>query len=259
MTRILAALDNSLAASPALALARALAPLLGSEVDAIHVVDDGEDTARQAAQAAGLPLHTVRGPPVKALVHAGMDSDVVAMVIGARATAAGPRPLGSTALAVATSLPKPVVVVPPDASVTGGIRRVLVPIEGERSASLIPRTIIELAESAELDVIALYVLEAGSLPAFTDQPQHERQAWTEEFVRRYCRWRTGSLRLETRVGPPEDLVPMVAEQVDADLIALGWAQELGPGRAPIVRAVLERGHRPVLLVPVTLPVGAHHG
>ena len=37
-----------------------------------------------------------------------------------------------------------------------------------------------------------------------------------------------------------------------DLIALGWAQEIAGGRAPVVRELLERGRIPVLLVPMHL-------
>jgi hypothetical protein len=58
------------------------------------------------------------------------------------------------------------------------------------------------------------------------------------------------VRLELRIGRAEDLVPRVAEESRSDLIALGWARELAPGRAPVVRAALERSGLPVLLVPV---------
>ena len=59
-------------------------------------------------------------------------------------------------------------------------------------------------------------------------------AWTREFVQRYCPWGIGTLQLETRVGRIGELVPLVAEQCECDLIALGWSQQLSAGRAPIV-------------------------
>src|SRR5205085_2736304 len=133
MNRIIAALDNGLAARPVMRTATALAPLLDARVEALHVADDGDRTARQAAEEAG-------------------------------------------------------------------------------GDSVVPRAIIGLAEDAEVDIIGLHVYQDASLPAFTDQPQHEREAWGREFVRRYCRWRTGTLRLETRVGRAEDLLPVVAEE-----------------------------------------------
>jgi nucleotide-binding universal stress UspA family protein len=53
-----------------------------------------------------------------------------------------------------------------------------------------------------------------------------------------------------RVGEPEEQVIAVAREIDADVIALGWAQEFAAGRAPIVRAALEEARLPVFLIPV---------
>jgi len=58
------------------------------------------------------------------------------------------------------------------------------------------------------------------------------------------------VRLETRVGRTDELVPLVAAECDCDLIALGWSRELGPGRARVVRSTLERSRVPVALIPV---------
>jgi nucleotide-binding universal stress UspA family protein len=251
MTRVIAALDNSLAASPTLATARALARLLGAELDAVHVRVDGQRVARNAADAAGISLQTVAGQVVEQLTELARSPDVAAVVVGARGTPAGRRPLGSTAFAIATSLPKPVVVVPPEAPAVCELRRVLVPVEAG-SPAVTPRTIVELARGRTVDVVVLHVHQERSLPAFTDQPQHEQRAWRHEFLRRYCPWGIGSVRLEIRVGRCEELVPRVAEEQQVDLIAIGWAQELAHGRAPIVRATLERSRLPVLLVPVSL-------
>jgi nucleotide-binding universal stress UspA family protein len=249
MSKVIAALDNSLAAQPVLATALALGQALGAETEALHVPVDGDRVARNTAAGKQVPLHTARGPVAAALVRAAQAEDVVALVVGARGSPLGRGPLGSTALAVATSLSKPLVVVPPDARRAGALRRVLVPIEG-RASSRSPRRIIELAQGTELEVVVLHVLEEESLPLFTDQPQHEHPARVHEFLCRYCPWGIDTVRFEVRVGRSEELVPLVAEEVDADVIALGWAQELAPDRAPTVRAVLERAHVPVLLVPV---------
>jgi hypothetical protein len=61
------------------------------------------------------------------------------------------------------------------------------------------------------------------------------------------------VRLENRVGNAEELVPLVADETAVDIIALGWTQQLAPGRAPIVRAALARAKVPVMLVPVDVP------
>jgi nucleotide-binding universal stress UspA family protein len=250
MTKVIAALDNSLAAKPVLATVLALGRLLDAEPELIHVNVDGDRTARSAADAAGLPLQTVAGPVLDRLLERGRAEDVVAMVIGARGTAGGRRPLGSTALAVATSLQKPIVIVPPNAPPSPELRRVLVPLEGNVPASRVPHAIVALGRKAELDVVVLHVHEETSLPTFTDQLQHERQTWAREFLTRYCPWGVSRVRLETRLGRSEELVPLVAGETSADLIVLGWAQELAEGRAPVVRAALARGRVPVMLVPV---------
>jgi nucleotide-binding universal stress UspA family protein len=249
MKKILVAIDNSLAAKPVLAAARAVADVLGAELEAVHVRVDGEAVTRSAADAAGVPLRIVRGEILPALCAAGDEDDVVAVVIGARGLPTSPRPLGGTATAVATTLPKPVVVVPPDAEVRP-LRRILVPLEGDRATSLAPGSLIEIALDRNLEVVVLHVIGGESIPAFTDQPQHEQTAWAEEFLARYCPAGIGSVALETRVGRPEVLVPITASRLHADLVALGWSQQLAAGHAPVVRATLELSQLPVMLVPV---------
>ena len=128
--------------------------------------------------------------------------------------------------------------------------RVLVPLEGTTSTSLAPKSLIRLAGRANIDVVIVHVRDEGSLPSFTDQPQHEQAAWAREFVCRYCAQGLPTAAVETRVGRPEEWVPAVAEEKGCDLIALGWAQELEGGRAEVVRGTLERTRLPVLLVPV---------
>ena len=207
MKRVLAALDNSLACTPVLAAARALATLLDARVEALHVRTNGDRTARNAAEAAGIPLRTASGP---------------------------------------------VVVIPPEARVPQEFRRVLAPLEASLSASLAPQTILELAREATIEAVALHVYDEDSLPPFTDQPQHEQAAWAQEFLARYCPSGLGRVQLETRVGRGDALVPLVADECNCDLVALGWSQELAPGRASVVRGTLERSRLPVLLVPVRL-------
>jgi nucleotide-binding universal stress UspA family protein len=259
MTTVLAALDNSLAGNPVLVTARALARALGARVGAIHVVTDHERTAHDVARAAGVPLRIAYGPVADRLIEAAADDDVAVVVIGARSKPSGPRPLGSTAFAVATSVTKPVVVVPPDGRISPELRRVLVPLEGTISTSLAPRAIVELASGAQLDVIALHVHGEEEIPASTDRPQHEDDAWAHEFLERYCPWGIGGVRLERRIGRSEELVPVVADETGCDLIALGWAQQLSSGRAPVVQAALAHSHVPVMLIPVLVPPEAMEG
>jgi nucleotide-binding universal stress UspA family protein len=252
MKKVLAALDSSVAGKSVLASARALAALLDCEVEALHVQTDGRRTVRSLAAAADIPLRTTRGSIVERLIESGESPNVVALAIGARGAPTSPRPLGGTAAAVAAALSKPVLIVPPDAEPPQLFRRVLVPLEGSLSSSLVPRWLFEHSGAAQIDVVALHIHDQESIPAFTDQPQHEVSAWTREFVQRYCPWGVGTVRLETRVGRIGELVPLVAEECGCDLIALGWSRQLSSDRAPVVRETIQRSHRPVLLVPVEL-------
>jgi nucleotide-binding universal stress UspA family protein len=252
MTKVIAAIDNSVAARPVLATARALADLFGADVEALHVRVDGDRVAAGVAAAEGVPLREVSGDAVEELIEAGSEDDVVCAVIGARGTRLKRRALGETALAVAASLAKPVAIVPPDAAHAGRLRRVLVPLEGTASTSLAPRPVVDLAGDAALDVVVVHVLDEDSLPSFTDQPQHEEAAWADEFLARYCPWGVDSVQLEIRIGRREELVPAVAQDVDADLIALGWSRVLAADRAPVVHAALA-GTVPVVLIPVEAP------
>jgi nucleotide-binding universal stress UspA family protein len=235
MTTILAAVDDSPAQTAVLATADALAALLGAEVAAVHV-----------------PERDRRATDV--LLEAADAADVVALVIAARAVADAPHALGRAAAALVTRSRKPVLVVPPELRPPVTLHRVLVPIEGAAATVPTPGGIFELTRG--IDVLALHVLDEDALPAFTDQPQHEQAAWAREFLARYCPRNLASVRLESRVGRVAELVPLVAEQQSCDLVALGWSQELAPGRAAVVRATLERSPLPVLLVPARLATAA---
>jgi nucleotide-binding universal stress UspA family protein len=255
MTKVLAAVDNTAAARSVLAAAVALGDLLGVEVEAIHVREDGHRTVDAAARAAGIPLRVSEGPVVPALRGAGEKSDVAALVLGVRASAVGRRPAGHVALQLAVSLPVPLLVVPPQAAVPMTLRRVLVPLDAEPATAAALAETMELARRRKLEVVVLHVHEHASLPAFTDQPQHELAAWSAEFLRRHCP-DPDNVLLEVRVGAPGQHVLRVADEIGADLIALGWAQELGEGRAAVIREALDRSDVPLLLVPLGHVEGA---
>lgn len=250
MTTVIAAIDNSAAARPVLAAASELAALLSADVEALHVREDGDRIAAAAAAAAHVPLRELADPPVESLVAAATGLEVSALVLGARAMPAVPTPLGHVALEVMTSLAKPLVVVPPEVRLPFALRRMLVPLDGTRETAVALGEVIGLARDSRVEVVVLHVHDERSLPPFSDQPQHETAAWEREFL---CRCYPGipdDLRLELRVGAPGESIIRVADEVDADLIALGWSQDLSPGRAVVVREVLGRSRAPVLLVPL---------
>lgn len=250
MNEVLAALDCSLAAKPVLATAQAVGEVLGAAVAGIHVGADAEPTPRGLAEAAGVPLRVVQGPVVDRLIAAGEDEATSVLVIGARGIPTDPRPLGATAVSVATSVLKPVVVVAPDAHPPATIRRILVPLEGDLSSSVAPRVLLEPAPHAELDLVALHVFGPDEIPAFDDQPYYEQEARAQEFLARYCPWGPARVRLATRVGRREEEVARAAAEFACDMIVLGWSQRFTAGRARVVRGTLERCTTPVMLFPV---------
>jgi nucleotide-binding universal stress UspA family protein len=251
--KVIAAIDDTFAAGPVLSTARALSRLFGADVEALHVRQNGHATASREAKAARVSLETSSGSAVETLVAAAAADEVASIVVGTRRTPTAARPLGATALEVVASLEKPVAVVAPEAVVPERIRRVLLPLEGTASTSLAPVRVLELCHEADLDVVVLHVHDEGSLPLFTDQPQHETVTWTKEFLARYCPRGLSSVSTALRVGKPEEAVVGVAEDESVDLIALGWNQQLAPGRAEVVRAVLERGALPIMLIPAAPP------
>jgi nucleotide-binding universal stress UspA family protein len=258
--RVLAALDNTDGARPVAEFAAALARVLAADADAIHVRCDGSDRARAGAAAAQVPLTVAEGEPATSLRREAEADDVAAVVIG-RCARPSTSPVGAVACELVTALSKPVAVVPAETAHPGRLGRVVVPLEGTEATSLAPRRTIALARDAGLEIVLVHVFDSDSLPLFTDQPHHETATWAHEFLARYSPCPPEDVRLEVRVGQPEEHVVTVAREIDADLIALGWSQELAAGRAGVVRAVLERARLPIFLIPVVAvePAGASVG
>jgi nucleotide-binding universal stress UspA family protein len=249
--KVLAAIDQTAAARPVLTASYEFARMFSAEVLAVHVAQDGVERVREFAAAHGVPLLEREGPAAATLARTvDDDENAVALVVGTRARAHGEREIGSTALEVVTSAHKPVFATPPDLVAHFAIRRVLVPLEGTLSTSYAPYTALDAPGAEHVEVVILHVLDENALPPFSDQPQHEWETFRHEFLARYSRWPFEQVRLETRVGRPDEHILPVARELDCDLIALAWAQELAPGRASIVRETLRRGSLPVLLMPV---------
>jgi hypothetical protein len=253
MHELIAAIDDSAAAYPVLVAGRLVAQLFGDSLVALHVSDDvAGHTATAAAVDLDVPLRVRHGDAVSEIVAAAREASVQGVVVGSRGVPAARRAIGSTALALIQMLDKPVIVVPPTVHVPPSTRlhRLLVPLDGTGETAAAVQTILGTAVSEpELDVVALHVFEADSIPAFSDHAGHEAEAWRDEFMRRWLPAGHGSVTLETRVGRPADAVRAVIEEVDADFVALSWKQDLAPGRAQVVSTLLADAHVPVVLLP----------
>lgn len=253
--KVLAALDQTAAAGPVLAAAHEIAQMFAADVAAVHVVQDGVQQVRDLAAHHGVPLEELEGSPGRRLAQAlEDDAAAVALVVGTRCLPQGGREIGSTALEVMTTARKSVFAIPPELATGFAIHRVLVPLEGSLPTSYAPYEALDAPGAEHVEVVILHVLDTDAVPAFSDQPQHEWEAYGREFLARYSLWPFEHVRFETRVGRPNQHILPVAQEMDCDLIALAWAQELAPGRARIVRETLRHGRIPILLVPVTTAV-----
>jgi len=99
----------------------------------------------------------------------------------------------------------------------------------------------------------LHVFDAGTVPKFWDQQAHAGQAWTQEFLARYCS--VPGARLELRRGAVAEHVVQVAGAGQADIIALAWSRQLDQGNARVVLRTVMEAEVPVILVPIPHPYG----
>jgi len=248
MTTVLAVIDTGEPAGPVLQTAAAIARLFDATTTALYIRESDTGAARQQADAGEVELCEAEGPAVPAIVAATSAPDVVAVVVAARGLQ-GVEPPGYTTLDVITQVPKPVVVVPPRACEPTRLVRVLVALDGTPESSRALTETIALADRNNLEILILHVHSPDSVPAFSDHAHHATRAWEEEFISRFVPPTRDRVGLVRRVGDPADDVASVAHDIDADLIALGWSQNLAPGRAQVVRETLAHSNVPVLLVP----------
>lgn len=223
---VLAVLDDRHAGPPVADIAAEIARLVGGEIRPLRLTAD-LSPRRAAAQVIG----ALRQPRSLAGVLAGDE---------------GSRRVWER---VAQQSPKPVVLVPAWArNRSPQIRRVLLPLDGTaRSAVAVAPTAERLAR-AGAELVVLHVFDADTVPKFWDQQVHAGQAWTQEFLARYCN--LPGVRLELRSGAAAENVVKVAAAEQADIIALAWSQQLDQGRAPVVLRTVLGAEVPVILVPM---------
>jgi nucleotide-binding universal stress UspA family protein len=252
MKRVIAAVDNSATARSVVAVALAIAPPLGATAEAVHVTENGEHTARAAARQGGLTLQVVDGDPVDRLLRFAAGMDVVALVAGTRGCPSASQPIGHVALAVANRADTPVVLVSPECEPATALRRVVVALEGTPANARRLKRAVALAADAHLEIVAVHVDDERTLPSFSDQVQHETEAYTKEFLARFVPGAT-DVRLELRVGDPAREILDVAESSGAQLLAIGWPQTDDPARGVVAHEIVRRSRLPVFLAALEAP------
>lgn len=285
--RIVVAVDGSDAAGRAVAWAGWLAALVDAEVVAVHAVglledvhDPGEGPeARRAGLharvehqwCAGLARCDHRvvlrdGNPVDVLLTAAADEHADLLVIGSRGVGADDpaRALGSTSLHLLQQSRCPVLVVPPPVGGSGPaprLRRALVGVDRSAPSLAALGIAADLAEAGGGSLSVLEVFEEVSPfplgPTATRTNEAEEQALerTRELLERDARVtrdRGVAVQVIVRSGEPAATLLEVADDVDADLVAVGTrgrGDSAEPLLGSVARAVAGRIRRPTLVVP----------
>ena len=274
--KMLVALDGSPAAATALPLARAVARVLHTSVEILHVAAaDAPDPVLwgqfRAALVPGeaLRIHAHAGDAASVILQVAAEPDVGLLILTTHGRLVEPgRALGSVAEAVIARTIRPVLLVRPEAPGDGlagapVLRRLLLPLDGTPTTAGALRPATELALRLEAALDLLYVAgpaseqpeEPGSLraPQYVDQPQHEWPEWAREVTDRLCRCLAACppgvpVQVYLARGEIGEAIARFAAEHQADAIVLVRRSHLQVGRARVLRAVLDRTPCPVLLV-----------
>lgn len=248
MALVLAAIDDSPALTPTARAAGAMAALLDAELSGIHVTEPGSSHAGTLTSRAGFPVAVVSGGVVPRLLAAIEAPEVLLGVIGARDHLGPSTPAGHVACELACATSTPLLVVPPGSPLGahGAVGRALLPLDGDPHTTEQTRGVVDRLTDAGVELVATHVFDPRHLPRYLDAPGYELESWRHEFLARHGR---PGQRLELRSGPVWQAVLDCAVAEESDLIVLGWAQHLAPGRATVVREALANPILPVLLLP----------
>lgn len=221
MNDVLAVLEHD-GDEKVLAGAEALAALLGASVRRLDVRDEDEAGRTEA-------------------VVTALRGDLVAAVLSAQ----GRVPV---CWRVIERVPIPLLVIPEhNARVAASFSEALLPLDGTPETATGVAAMAGRLVDAGVHVLAMHVFDASTVPAFWDQAAHSHEHWTEEFLLKNL---PAAVDLDLSRGATPEQVVATARRIAADLVMIGWAQDLGQGRALTVRHALTEGSVPVLLLPV---------
>ncbi len=258
MTLLIAVADAGADADLVVA-ARALAAAAGWDVRAVHIHEAGAAPVGDPGLDE-IELTELEGDPVAALCSLAGRGGIDAFAIGLRSSAgAAPEPgLGHVAEAILAAAVAPLLLVRPGMRPLGGLRRILVPLEGSPSASASMKVADDAFCRRGREIVMLHVVtsetpsERGSLPAprMMDQEHYEWAAWQDEFTMRFSACPEGGRhRVAVRVGDPADTIAEEAAGLNAELIVLSWNGSFAAGHGAVVGELLDTAPCPVLLVP----------
>lgn len=271
--RLLVPLDGSSPAEGQLQIAEVIAGWTGAEIHVLFAADEALSPEAVAARArvpeAWLPrvrMHAARGEPARAIQDFARGIAAEAIVLASHgATRNLELPAGHVTLGVLEDPPCPVYVVRSALSARSQIhrlrhlRRILVPLDGSAEATQSIEFASALALRAGARLLMLHVvcdrpelMRAPVAPGYSDQSHYELEAWGEEFIRSsFARSaRPPEVRAEIALcyGDPGREIARYGRDEDCDLIVAAWGGRLSPGRAHVVRTLLQEARCPLLFL-----------
>ncbi len=282
---VLVALDGSPAAKAALPVARAIARQIHARLVILHVAPTHipEETLRQRLDLGAeimedVELHIHQGGAAAGILRMIEDPRVFLTVLTTHGRNIEPgRSLGRVAEAVIAATSRPVMLVRPEAVVPYTapmtvLRCMLFPLDGTPTTASGFEPVTRLASTLQASVDVLYVAnpeqqrpsESGSvsMPSYVDQPQHEWPEWANEVMERLAACaqcpKEVSVRVYLAYGNVEEEIIRFAVAHNEDVIALVRKSHMEPGRARVLRAVLNRTPCPVLLTGASPAEHLHH-
>jgi nucleotide-binding universal stress UspA family protein len=244
---VIAAIDSTSAARAVLETAIRFGGAAGAQVEAVHVRRGSTSTMESLAREFGVPLRIRDGDVEGTILDVICEPQVIAAVMGARATTGGRRPVGRTAAQVLEGAMKPVLIVPPEATPPDGIKRFLLPLEGKELSSAAAVRALEALLKGEMEFLVIHIFTERSLPRMLDHPVRDLELLAKEFMATHL---PHASSVELKSGHVGQRVVEACHGGVVDLVVLSWSQDTSGDHARVVKEVLSTSPVPVLLFPV---------
>lgn len=246
--------------SPEAAKALGCAAWLAQRLDAtLHVITPaGLQIA--AEQRSRMVLHQTTEKPGSAVPRAIAAHAVKLVVMTARGESASAgvdpeRRLGRVAEALIAESAVPVLLLPNHYHEVLPWTSMLVAASGEAAADQALEIALQLASALQLELSVVYCesprTKAGALGAYADAAHYEYPQRLEELVRRtvsqHPECHCIAQVLLCRGDPAAELLAQIAQRASS-VLALGWHGALDPGRAQVLKRLLEKAECPLLVV-----------
>lgn len=256
---LLLTLDGSAEAAKGLGAALWLAERLPATLHVLNASDEPQP-AGEALQRLQVPeavrtrlvLHQAVGPADAAVLGAIAAQGVQLVMMSARgASPSNARRTGHVAEAVLARSPVPVLLLPRHYREALPWRSMLVATSGEPAADQALQAATQLAAALDLAITVVHCADGGAqlaLGRYADASHHEVPQRLDEMVRRAGPGGGPAVQVALCRGEPAEALLGLLAQQPADLLVLGWHGLLGPGRAQVLKDVLDRAECPVLVV-----------